>query len=242
MRRVLKGLYRGYVHNVLPQPQIVKRFISCHAREAVGGMGVEIGCGTSPFAETICQSFVLNRYLSTDIVPNDQTDIIADGAKLPFSDQRVGIVTGFQVLQHLSNHDAVLSEAARILQPNGLLLLTYPFMYGECDVHDIRRWTMEGMAADCKRAGFEIVAHQKIGGITFMMTSFLIALINQLVPGGRKSWRSNGSFFSALRIGLTTFLSFPFQLLGWGALLLDRAWPRTPFYMGGIVLARRIKQ
>lgn len=237
----LKGFYRAYVRSALPQPHVVRNFISRHGREIPGGTGVEIGCGTSPFAETICRSFAVKQYVSTDIAPSDQTDLVADGAKLPFTDGNVDLVTGFQVLQHLSDYGAVLSEAARILRPNGMLLLTFPFMYGECDVHDTRRWTMEGMTADCKRAGFEIVAKQKIGGIAFMITSFTIALINQLIPGGRKTWRSNVSLWSSLRIGLATTLSFPLQMLGWAALAIDRIWPRTPFYMGGIVLARRIE-
>lgn len=240
MRHYLKILHRAYVQCVLPQPQLIKRFIARNGVKIENCTGVEIGCGTAPFRGVIRRSFLVKQYLATDIAPSDQTDIIAHGAWLPLADNCVNLVAGFQVLQHLQNHKSVLSEAFRILDIGGYLLLTYPFMYGECDVHDTRRWTMEGMRADCAQAGFEIVAHEKIGGILFMLTSFLVSFISQVFPGGRQSWRATGSTTSMLRIGITTVLSAPIHLLGWVALLLDRAWPRTPFYMGGIVLAKRV--
>jgi SAM-dependent methyltransferase len=46
--------------------------------------------------------------------------------RLPFASGRCALVTSFQVIEHLADPRAYLSEIARILAPDGVLLLTTP--------------------------------------------------------------------------------------------------------------------
>jgi SAM-dependent methyltransferase len=238
----LRDLHRLYLRTVLPQPWLVRRFIKrCAPAKGIGAC-LEIGSGSAPFEASIRAHWRPARYLHTDRFPGDKTDITADATALPVPGSSIDLIAGFQVLQHVSNAPAVLDEAARALSPGGHLLVTFPFMYGECDVLDFRRWTIEGMVHDCEAAGFELVVEQRIGGLFFMLTSMVISLIARILTGRRRSWRAAESGSGLLRIAIITALTFPFHLLGWIALFVDRLLPQAPCYMGGMILFRKTGQ
>jgi ubiquinone/menaquinone biosynthesis C-methylase UbiE len=50
----------------------------------------------------------------------------ADLAHLPYPDQTFDLVVCLSVIEHIPDPDAVLKEMARVLQPNGVLILGYP--------------------------------------------------------------------------------------------------------------------
>lgn len=235
----LRDAHRFYVRRMLPQSWLVRSFICDTAPGAPVGTCVEIGSGSAPFEDVLRSAWRPAAYMRTDRFPGSRTDIAADAAALPFADGSVGLIAGFQLLQHVENPDAVLRDAARVLPPGGWLLLTYPFLYGECDVRDFRRWTQEGIARDCAAAGFETVTQRKIGGPLFMLCAGAVAATGSLLPGRRAGWRGSGSRAGTLRTAAVTLLASPFHMAGWPALLLDRIWPGTPFYMGGAILLRK---
>ena len=45
---------------------------------------------------------------------------------LPLPDAAVDVVTSFETLEHLAEHDAMLAEIRRVLRPNGLLIISTP--------------------------------------------------------------------------------------------------------------------
>ena len=51
---------------------------------------------------------------------------IVDGHKLPFPSQAFDLVTSFQVIEHLADYEVYFSEIKRVLQPDGILLITTP--------------------------------------------------------------------------------------------------------------------
>jgi len=51
----------------------------------------------------------------------------ADLTDLSFDDASLDAIVSLDVLEHVSDHCAALSECARVLQPGGLLVLTVPF-------------------------------------------------------------------------------------------------------------------
>jgi GT2 family glycosyltransferase/SAM-dependent methyltransferase len=51
---------------------------------------------------------------------------VGDATLLPFADDSVDVVTLFDVLEHIADDGAAISEALRVLRPGGSLLLTTP--------------------------------------------------------------------------------------------------------------------
>jgi ubiquinone/menaquinone biosynthesis C-methylase UbiE len=51
---------------------------------------------------------------------------VFDGVRLPFTDEHFDIVTSFQVIEHIMDIDAYLSEIYRVLKPEGLAVFTTP--------------------------------------------------------------------------------------------------------------------
>lgn len=50
----------------------------------------------------------------------------------------------FEVIQYVSDTAKLVDEIARVLKPGGHFLLTFPFVYPECDVQDLHKWTIRG--------------------------------------------------------------------------------------------------
>jgi len=83
------------------------------------------GCDIAPEAVDFCR----NRGL-TSVVLQDRPD------GLPFPDSRFDFVTGFDVMEHIENDARMLADMARVLKPNGLILLTVPAYKSLWSVHD----------------------------------------------------------------------------------------------------------
>jgi SAM-dependent methyltransferase len=49
--------------------------------------------------------------------------IVANALQLPFKDETCGIITSFDVLEHLLRPERFVSEASRVLRPDGLFIL-----------------------------------------------------------------------------------------------------------------------
>lgn len=71
-------------------------------------------------------------------------------------------VGAFDVLEHIEDPHPLLSEFARVLSSEGVLLLTvpaHPFLFSEYDssIGHFRRYTSKELKASLERAGFEII-------------------------------------------------------------------------------------
>ncbi len=66
------------------------------------------------------------RVVSTDIVPTPWLDAAADAQALPFADKSFANVVGVDVLHHIERPRRFLSEALRVLQPGGRIIVLEP--------------------------------------------------------------------------------------------------------------------
>lgn len=98
---------------------------------------------------------------------SDVTDIVADAGALPLADDSVDLILCIAVLQHIRDYVRVLDEMARVLRPGGVTVVTFPFIYGECDVQDFRRWTLFRMTDELERAGCTVINAEPRGGAAF---------------------------------------------------------------------------
>ncbi len=110
-----------------------------------------------------------------------------------------------EVLEHLCKHQEALGEIARVLRPNGRLLLTVPFLYPVHDApHDYQRLTAYGLIRDLEAVGLRVeaispalhsaetaglIANLAVGGMAMLaiQTRSSIAVLLCSDPGHRYS-------------------------------------------------------
>jgi SAM-dependent methyltransferase len=84
------------------------------------GKTLEIGGGTGNFKAFVPET------VSTDIQYADWLDVVCDAHELPFANQSFDNIVMFDVLHHLERPRLFLSEAARVLQSGGRVVLVEP--------------------------------------------------------------------------------------------------------------------
>ena len=86
-------------------------------------------------------------------------DIIGSLQDLPVADASFDAVLCTQVLEHVADPLAVLSELRRVTRPGGQLLLTVPLVWPlHEEPYDFFRYTPHGLRHLLTAAGFEIVS------------------------------------------------------------------------------------
>jgi SAM-dependent methyltransferase len=176
--------------------------------------------------------FLRQRYTAVDLAVGDASwkyadlDVVCDLTALPFADGCFDAVINIVTLEHLPEPAAALSEIARMLRPNGKLLLVVPF---EWEVHqepiDYFRFTRYGLDYLLRGAGFDQIGIRPVGGYFRLLSRRLFSGI-QFFTGG---W---------------LWILFPFAVAVLGPLALiaplfepiDR---KKAFTSGYIALARR---
>lgn len=64
----------------------------------------------------------------------------ADGRSLPFETDSFDYVVMNQVLEHVENRAPLITEAARVLKPDGVALFSFPNRFSFNRPHDLPRW------------------------------------------------------------------------------------------------------
>jgi SAM-dependent methyltransferase len=86
----------------------------------VGGRGKPYACF---FADCVAHHYVL------DVEPSHSVDVVGDARHMPFPDASMDVVLITQVLEHIPEPIAVISEIRRVLKPGGTLLLSVPSIF-----------------------------------------------------------------------------------------------------------------
>jgi SAM-dependent methyltransferase len=144
-------------------------FIRGFIREALesgvgrGGLLLDVGCGMRPYESLFRQYHV--RTVGLDVTKDGSVaDVVADAKRLPFDQDAFELVLCSEVIEHLDDYDGVIEEIARVLQPGGILIITWPFIYSLHDIPaDYNRFTEFGMERNLKRHGLEIVKLRRRG-------------------------------------------------------------------------------
>lgn len=89
--------------------------------------------------------------VSLDVVPRSAVDVVADTcACLPFPDETFDLVVCTSALEHVIDERTALAEIVWVTRIGGRIWIEVPFLYhfhvsSAGDVHDFRRWTLEGV-------------------------------------------------------------------------------------------------
>lgn len=185
--------------------------------ERFQGHLVDLGCGRRTLEKFLLEHCA--SYTGVDwgnSLHGRSADLIADlNRPLPLTDEFADTVVSFSVMEHLSNPQQFLAEAARILKPGGSILLQVPFMWRvHEEPHDYFRFTRFGLEHMFRSAGFREVGVHAITGFWVMWVLKLNYQAARVTRG--RTWfnRTCAAIF------------WPFFWIGQtAAVLLDRVWP-----------------
>jgi SAM-dependent methyltransferase len=100
-------------------------------------IGINLGSGTSNFDRSI---------LNVDFAAHQNVDMVADISDLPFNDNIFDLAILTEVIEHAENPTKLISEIARVMKHDGVLILTSPFMIGyHASPDDFQRFTLSGL-------------------------------------------------------------------------------------------------
>lgn len=249
----LKKLARYAANFVDLQWTLVVRALEGVAPLAHGRL-LDVGCGDKPYLE-IFEPYV-SEYLGVEHEASfRQTanatrrrgpDLLYDGKRLPFADGEFDTVLSVQTLEHTPAPQALLREMARVLRPNGVLLLSAPFSFRlHEEPHDYFRYSPHGLRALCAEAGLLVERCEAMGNLWSLLghklNSYLAlnvarvgGLAQTLDKLGHESEQDAGPRFWVLPFVAASMVSVSIA-----AKVLDRVAPDETESLGFVIVARR---
>jgi SAM-dependent methyltransferase len=139
------------------------------------GTLVDVGCGHGVYRPLFIGT---DRYVGLDTNERRRPDVVADAHVLPLSSSSADSAVCTEVLEHVRDPDAVMSEVARVLKVEGLLLLTTPMSWNlHYEPNDFRRYTSYGLWQLLDKHGFQPLETCRIGGLFSLVGSRLVDAI-----------------------------------------------------------------
>lgn len=140
----------------------------------VKGKTLDLGAGSAKYRELIKPQ--ASEYVTFDMFPGEQIDVVGDVLGLPFEDGSFDTVISTQVLEHVEKPWIMIGEIRRVLKNGGICVLSCPFLAPyHPDPKDYFRYTKDGLRSLFHNAGFE-VAECEYYGKFFMVLEELIRL------------------------------------------------------------------
>ncbi len=140
---------------------------------------IDFGCGAQPYRALFEERGA--HYEGADFDAGAQLHIRENGT-ISVADDVADVVTSFQVLEHVRDLGCYLSEAGRILKPEGeLILSTHGTWLFHPHPEDHRRWTRMGLIGELEAHGWHVTYCQSlVGPLAFTtlirLTGFCFAL------------------------------------------------------------------
>lgn len=201
-----------------------------HMASRMSGRILDVGCGRKPYREM----FRSNEYIGLEIDTaenraNKQADFFYDGCLFPFPDADFDGIVCNQVLEHIFAPDEFLGEINRVLKPDGLLLLTVPFVWDEHEQPwDYARYSSFGLKSLLEKNGFAVLEQQKINADVRVLFQLVNAYLYKVL------WTR----WSLVNLLICIIVMAPFNILG---VLLYKVLPANPdLYLDQVVLSRKI--
>lgn len=155
------------------QARVYSRVVRRYARGAL----LDLGCGAVPLYEcyrkqvsgVTCLDWSQSGHLQRHI------DVVHDlNEPLPFEDANFDTLLVTDVLEHILHPERLWDEMARVLRPEGHLILAVPFLYWiHEEPYDYHRFTEHKLRDFCTSRQLEPVELQAYGGVAEVLADLL---------------------------------------------------------------------
>jgi SAM-dependent methyltransferase len=135
--RSSKAYRRAWVPHGIDQLSILRSLF--RYRRYAQGVLLDIGCGARKFEDVFNER--VTAYWGLDLPSAKGANVYAEATHLPIRDGSVATVLSTQVLGYVYDHQRMLHEIRRVLQPGGCAILTYSQSAGQADESDYFRFT-----------------------------------------------------------------------------------------------------
>ncbi|MDD2307391.1 MAG: class I SAM-dependent methyltransferase [Prolixibacteraceae bacterium] len=164
------------------------------------GRVIDIGCGNKPY-ELLFQDSA-SEYIGCDIIQSDlaKVDVICEADNIPLPDNSFDTVLSTQTIEHIGNHQGLVNEAFRLLNPGGIAIISGPSYWPlHEEPYDYFRFTKYGLTHILENVGFEVIEILPNGG---MWSTTGIALVQSLINSKSRSFflRVMRSLFYRLKL------------------------------------------
>ena len=219
--------------------KILERFIEDICRQVTDRRPriLDVGCGTG------ANLLMLSKYGDAEGVDISEDALefcrerglekvkLGAGEELPYEDGTFDLVTALDVVEHMDDDLAGLSEMRRVLRPGGRVLLfvpTFMFLWGVQDdvSNHRRRYRLSELRRVLEQAGFE-VERTTYANITFFLPILLVRKLMRLM--GLKASSENN-------INVTALNGVLGRLFGTESWVLK--YMNLPFGVSGLCVAR----
>jgi SAM-dependent methyltransferase len=179
------------------QWSVLERSLKAVAPRAHGRL-LDVGCGEKPYEAWFLpyvKSYLgiehAETFKATNAAGRARADVIYGGGTMPFRDGSFDTVLSVQVLEHTPRPAALVAEMARVLAPDGILILTAPFQFRlHEEPHDYFRYSPHGLRQLCADAGLEITEVLQQGSLWSVLghklnsyLAFRVARVGALAQG-----------------------------------------------------------
>jgi SAM-dependent methyltransferase len=175
---------------VAPTSRIVATLAGRKYAEALksyaSGQLLDLGCGFVPlysiYREYV-ESVTCVDWANT-LHPSPHLDLEVDlNQPIPLETDRFDTILLTDVLEHIAEPSQLMSEIARLLKPDGKLILGVPFLYWIHEApHDYYRMTEFALKRLSSNAGLEVLALSPYGGLPEVLADLTGKMMNY-VPG-----------------------------------------------------------
>ncbi len=157
MDRLNPAFFSGRYYHLKKLRECNEHVVATYLKDKNRASLLDYGCGDRPYKPLFDPH--VGRYLGADIDLNQSADILIDRKTGRVdTEEQFDVLLSTQVLEHVTDPATYLQEAHRLLQPDGLLILsTHGYWIYHPDPTDFWRWTRDGLEKIIVREGFEIV-------------------------------------------------------------------------------------
>lgn len=198
------------------------------------GIVVDVGCGTAPYRAL----FTHTHYVGIEVASSSAfgsakggADVLYDGQHLPLADASIDAILCNQVLEHVFEPVAFLTELRRVLRPEGQLMMTVPFVWDEHEQpYDFARYSSFGLAHLAEKCGFQVVDARRTLADASLFAQLWLAYWFKVVRRNGRATLAGKVFVAAM--------SVPINVIG---LLLATWLPANPdLYLDNAIILTRL--